>query len=136
MPREFENLSKEVSEGAQDVEESLGGIVKAAEKADAAHGKLSDTQKSSIQISNKFSNAISNLNKRLGSVAKTGVAAAGGIGAVSYASKGLVVDMNDLGRVSDTASRGLKSVASATSDMGDAGVGAVKSTAGLVNNGA
>ena len=55
MPREFENLSKEVSEGAQDVEKSLDGIVKSAEKADVAYGKLSDTQKSSLQISQKFS---------------------------------------------------------------------------------
>jgi len=131
MPREFENLSNEVSEGAQDVEKSLDGMVKAAEKADVAHGKLSDTQKSSLEISQKFSTAVSDLNKKLGSVAKTGVAAAGGIGSVSVASRGLAVDMSDLSTRSADAARGLGDLTSATKDVRDVGADAAKTAAGL-----
>ena len=45
MPYEFEDLSKDVAKGAEDVKKGLDGIAQAAEKADEASAKLSDTQR-------------------------------------------------------------------------------------------
>ena len=110
MPYEFEDLSKQVSQGAADVKSSLDGLVGAAEHADQALAKLTDTQKTALQISEKFSKALDSSVKALTLFGHSGVSASRGLKTVDAVSKSAAVSLGAFGAGAASAMANLKAL--------------------------
>jgi len=58
MPREFKDLSAEVSTGSKKIEQSLNEVRAAADEADKAHAKLNESQQKSARMASEFAKAM------------------------------------------------------------------------------
>ena len=101
MPYEFKDLSKQVSKGAKLVDKELLKMVVNTVKVDKAQKKLTKTQKSALQISDKYRKSLKLLNKEFVVLKKTSLAASKGLTALSdrkvmYRMTGLAATVEDL----------------------------------------
>ena len=110
MPYEFEDLSKQVSQGASDVKNSLDNLVGAAGRADQALGKLTETQKTALQISEKFEKALNSSVSSLKIIGHSGITASRGLKTVDQISKSAAVSLNMFGAGASSAAVNLKAL--------------------------
>ena len=120
MPYEFEDLSKDVAKGAEDVKKGLDGIAQAAEKADEASAKLSDTQRSALQISDKFAASLEKSTKGMSVLGKAGRSASKAVGLADVSLRSAASSMFSIGAGAKVAASGFKNVSSAASSFAQA----------------
>ena len=113
MADDFEKLSKQIVDDSGDVKKALDEIKKSAEDVDKAYEKLSKTQKSSLEISDKFLKALNKSNDALVEVRKAGVKAALGFRAADRTMKSITVSMSAVGKASGAVSGSFDAAGSA-----------------------
>lgn len=132
MPYEFEDVAKEVSQGAKDVKKQLDEIVESAEDADKAYAKLTKTQQAAIRITEKFDKAMKSANKGIILFGHTGMSAVRGIKAIDTTSRSAASSLAAIGAGASAASAGLKTLSGQTGSMSSDVIAAERSIAGLV----
>ena len=102
----FEDISKKVAAGSGDVIRGLDGIVGAAEEADAAYKKLTKTQESALQISEKFEKALTSSTKALLLFGHSSVTASRGLKTIDAVSKSAAASLTSIGVGATSATAG------------------------------
>jgi len=110
MPFEFEDVSKKVADGSASVKDSLNDLVVAAGKADKAHVQLSDTQKASVAISNKYSKAIDQQTSSSLRLAKASVATVRAMSNISGVSRTIAGSLSGVAGEADNLSTSLSKI--------------------------
>src|ERR1039457_421235 len=97
MPFEFEDLSNKVAKGTADVTKQLDELVDSTKAVDKAFIKMTGTQRTSLEIADKFVKAMGISQKALTGIGKSSLVASRGLkdaGAASHSfSKSFVSDM-------------------------------------------
>ena len=132
MPYEFDDLSKQVSQGAEDVKKGLDGIVDAAKNADDAYAKLTETQKTALQISEKFEKALGASAKSLTLFGHSGMSASRGLKTIDTVSKNAASSLSLVGTGAASALASLRALSTESIGFSTNISNGEKSLAGLV----
>lgn len=134
MPYEFEDLSKDVAKGTEDVKKGLDSITRAAENADKASAKLSNTQRSALEISDKFAASLEKSAKSMSMVGRAGKSASKAIGIADGSLRSAASSMMSVGAGAKIAAAGFRNVSAAAGLFAQAEkdvAGVVKEVEGL-----
>ena len=134
MPWEFDDLSKEVANGADDVKKRLEGLIETAEGVDKAFAKMTERQEAALNVTEKFEKATASSSKALSLFGHSGVSATRGLKAVDVVAKSAATSLGSLGVGSRDAAAGFKALSSEATIFSSDMSNAERNIAGLVSS--
>lgn len=110
MPREFQDFSKEVSQGTDKIVKGLEDVRNAADDADIASGKLSATQNRGVRSGNSYAKSMAGISKELSSVASMSQSVSKGLSSTDSSARSLSSSLSSIRMSAGDAASGLSEV--------------------------
>lgn len=117
MPRQFKDFSEDVSQGTDDIKRGLDAVRDAADRADVASGKLSDTQKSGAGVADSYAKTMAGVSRELSGVAGIGQQVATGLTAADASVRTLGSSLSGVRTDASDAAEGMKEIVHAGTEV-------------------
>jgi len=118
MPREFQDLSSDVSKGSEKIRAGLDSVRSAADGADSSSGNLSDTQSKGSGIADGYAKSMASVSKELHGISAAGTRATSGLSSAESSVRTLGSSLADIRNQSSVAVDGLQNIESSAVSLG------------------
>ena len=120
MPREFQDFSQEVSQGTEKIVKGLDDIRSAADGADIASGRLSDTQKSGTRIADSYTKTMAGLSRELSGIGMIGERVSRGLSNADSSIRSVGSSLSEVRSGANDAVSGLEDIHNIASSVAEA----------------